>query len=152
MAALLDLLDLDAVSLNGESLGGWVSMKFAYAHPDRTRRIVLNAPGGTVARPEVMQRLRMLSQQAAYEPTAERIRTRLEWLVADNTTVTDELVEARRQIYSRRVLGAWHDGAERRRARRSRPCFPLRAGLDPDNHWLQSHSGLCFIQCTTRIR
>jgi len=100
LAALLDLLDLDAVSLNGESLGGWVSMKFAYAHPDRTWRIVLNTPGGTEARPEVMQRLRMLSQQAADEPTAERIRTRLEWLMADNATVTDELVEARRQIYS----------------------------------------------------
>src|SRR5882724_10408172 len=52
LAALLDLLDLEAVSLNGESLGGWVSMKFAYAHPDRTRRIVLNTPGGTEARPE----------------------------------------------------------------------------------------------------
>lgn len=101
LAALLDILGHDVVNLNGESLGGWVSMKFAVTHPDRTRRIVLNTPGGTEARPEVMERLRTLSQQAADDPTPERIRTRLEWLMADNATVTDELVESRRQIYSR---------------------------------------------------
>lgn len=101
LAALLDLLGHPAANLNGESLGGWVSMKFAVAHPERTKRIVLNTPGGTEARPEVMERLRSLSQQAADDPTPERIRTRLEWLMADNATVTDELVEARRQVYSR---------------------------------------------------
>jgi len=30
--------------------------------------------------------------------------------------------------------------------------FALRAELDPDIHWLQSHAGSSFIQCTTRIR
>ncbi len=37
----------------------------------------------------------------AGDPTAERIRTRLEWLMADKATVTNELVEARRQVDSR---------------------------------------------------
>lgn len=54
-----------------------------------------------MARPEVMERIRSLSQAAADEPTDERIRARLEWLMADPETVTDELVDIRRTIYAR---------------------------------------------------
>jgi len=48
-----------------------------------------------------MERIRSLSQAAADDPTPERVRARLEWLMADNSRVTDELVEIRRGIYSR---------------------------------------------------
>lgn len=100
LAALLDDLGLDRAHLCGESLGGWVAIKFAVAHPDRLRRIVLNTPGGTMAAPEVMARIRDLSQAAADDPSHERIRARLEWLMADPASVTDELVGCRRAIYS----------------------------------------------------
>ena len=75
-------------------------MKFAAAHPERTGKIVLNTPGGTMARPEVMERIRSLSQAAADDPSDERIRARLEWLMADPATVTDELVAIRKTIYA----------------------------------------------------
>lgn len=100
LAALLDDLDLDRVHLSGESLGGWVAIKFAVAQPDRLGRIVLNTPGGTMAAPEVMARIRDLSQAAADDPTEDRIRARLEWLMADPSSVTDELVACRRAIYA----------------------------------------------------
>ena len=58
-------------------------MKFAAAHPDRAGKLVLDTPGGTMARPEVMEKIRSLSQAAADDPTPERIRARLEWLMAD---------------------------------------------------------------------
>ncbi len=58
LAALLDDLDLDRVHLSGESLGGWVAIKFAVEYPHRLERIVLNTPGGTMAAPEVMARIR----------------------------------------------------------------------------------------------
>ena len=61
---------------------------------------ILNTPGGTMTRPEVMERIRSLSQAAADDPTDERIRARLEWLMADPATVTDELVAIRRTIYA----------------------------------------------------
>ncbi|HEY0814479.1 MAG TPA: alpha/beta fold hydrolase [Pseudonocardia sp.] len=99
--ALLDALGIAQASFTGESLGGWVAVKFAVAHPHRVRRLVLNTPGGTMATPEVMERIRALSQAAADDPTPERIRTRLEWLMADNATVTDELVRIRQAIYAR---------------------------------------------------
>ena len=54
-----------------------------------------------MATPEVMERIRSLSQAAADDPTDERIRARLEWLMADPATVTDELVAIRRTIYAR---------------------------------------------------
>lgn len=101
LRGLLDALGVDRAHLNGESLGGWVAVKFAARHPDRVRRVVLNTPGGTMARPETMRTLQTLSQAAADDPTPERVRARLEWLMADPATVTDELVETRRAHYSR---------------------------------------------------
>jgi 2-hydroxy-6-oxonona-2,4-dienedioate hydrolase len=100
LLGLLDTLDIDRAHLNGESLGGWVAVKFAAAHPDRVGKLVLNTPGGTMSRPETMEALRSLSQAAADDPTPERIRARLEWLMADKSSVTDELVEIRRAIYA----------------------------------------------------
>ena len=97
---LMDALGIDSAHLNGESLGGWVAVKFAAAHPARAGKLVLNTPGGTMARPEVMERIRSLSQAAADDPTEERIRARLEWLMADPATVTDELVAIRQAIYA----------------------------------------------------
>jgi 2-hydroxy-6-oxonona-2,4-dienedioate hydrolase len=100
LAALMDALGVEHAHLNGESLGGWVAVKFAAAHPERTDRIVLNTPGGTMATPEVMERIRGLTQAAADDPSEERIRARLEWLMAHPETVTDELVTIRRTIYA----------------------------------------------------
>jgi 2-hydroxy-6-oxonona-2,4-dienedioate hydrolase len=99
---LLDALKLEQVHLEGESLGGWVAVKYAARHPERVESLILNTPGGTMARPEVMERIRALSQEAADDPSPQRIRARLEWLMADPASVTDELVEIRRTIYSRK--------------------------------------------------
>lgn len=101
LRGLLDALGVDRAHLSGESLGGWVAVKFAAEYPERTGRLVLNTPGGTMATPEVMERIRTLSQAAADDPSPERIRTRLEWLMADPASVTDELVDIRRTIYAR---------------------------------------------------
>ena len=48
-------------------------------------------PGGTMATPEVMERIRQLSQKAADSPTVDLIRQRLEWLMAEPSWVTHEL-------------------------------------------------------------
>ena len=101
LAGLLDALGIARTHLSGESLGGWVAVRFAARYPGRVDRLVLNTPGGTMATPEVMERIRVLSQAAADDPSEERIRTRLEWLMADRRSVTDELVAIRRAIYAR---------------------------------------------------
>jgi 2-hydroxy-6-oxonona-2,4-dienedioate hydrolase len=101
LLGLLDKLSVERAHLCGESLGGWVALKFAARHPDRVGRLILNTPGGTMATPEVMERIRSLSQAAADDPSRQRVRARLEWLMADPRSVTDELVAIRQAIYSR---------------------------------------------------
>jgi 2-hydroxy-6-oxonona-2,4-dienedioate hydrolase len=101
LTGLMDALGIQRAHLSGESLGGWVAVKFAARYPDRVDRLVLNTPGGTMATPEVMERIRSLSQAAADDPSEERIRARLEWLMADPRSVTDELVAIRRAVYAR---------------------------------------------------
>jgi len=98
---LMAVLGIERAHLSGESLGGWVAIKFAAKHPDRVDRLILNTPGGTMATPEVMERIRSLSQAAADDPSEDRIRARLEWLMADPGSVTDELVEVRQGVYRR---------------------------------------------------
>jgi len=100
LAALMDAFGVARAHISGESLGGWVAVKFAAQHPDRVDRIVLNTPGGTMARPEVMARIRDLSQAAADDPSRERVRSRLEWLMAHPESVTEELIDIRQGIYA----------------------------------------------------
>ena len=83
----------------GESLGGWVTAQLAIDHPDRVERIVLNTMGGTMANPQVMERLYTLSMEAAKDPCWERVKARLEWLMADPTMVTDDLIKTRQAIF-----------------------------------------------------
>jgi 2-hydroxy-6-oxonona-2,4-dienedioate hydrolase len=100
LAGLQDALKIERAHLCGESLGGWLSVKFAAAHPERVERLILNTPGGSMSDPQVMSRIRSLSQAAADDPSEEHIRARLAWLMADERSVTDELVAIRRAIYS----------------------------------------------------
>ncbi|MEU6261479.1 alpha/beta fold hydrolase [Streptomyces sp. NPDC047043] len=101
LSDLMDTLGVDRAHLGGESLGGWLAVKFAVRHPERTGKLVLNTPAGALSDPQVRERIRSLSQGAADDPSHERIRARLEWLMADPTTVSPELIDIRRAVYSR---------------------------------------------------
>lgn len=96
---VLDCLEADKACFSGESLGGWVSARFAIDHADRVEKVVLNTPGGTMANPVVMERLYTLSMEAAKDPSWDRVKARLEWLMADPTMVTDDLIRTRQAIF-----------------------------------------------------
>ena len=95
-----DALKVNRVFLSGESLGGWVAARLAMRHPNRVAKLVLNTAGGLSADPAVMERLRTLSMNAVRNPDRAAVRKRLEWLMHDSATVTDDLVEIRYRIYS----------------------------------------------------
>ncbi|MFC5502493.1 alpha/beta fold hydrolase [Lysinimonas soli] len=99
VSAILDQLGAETTYLAGESLGGWVGARFAQLHPDRVERIALNTMGGTMANPAVMERLYTLSMDAARDPSWERVKARLEWLMADPSMVSDDLVRTRQAIF-----------------------------------------------------
>ena len=98
--AVLKALGRDKAHVSGESLGGWVAAWIALHHPQKVERLVLNTAGGWTAHPEVMQRIKRLSMEAVRDPTPERIRSRLEFLMHDTSKVNDDLVETRRAIYA----------------------------------------------------
>lgn len=98
---LLDVLGLDRVHLLGESLGGWIAIKFAAHHPEKLRSIVLSAPGGRMINSTSMGRVSPVSRKAVEEPTYENVKARLQVVIHDPEQITDELVEVRRSIYSR---------------------------------------------------
>ena len=76
-----------------------MTARYAADHPDRVDRIVLNTMGGTMANPQVMERLYTLSMEAAKDPSWARVKARLEWLMADPTMVTDDLIRTRQAIF-----------------------------------------------------
>lgn len=98
--AVLKALGRSSAMLTGESLGGWVATYLAVHHPDVVEKLVLNTSGGWTAHPEVMARLKKLSNEAACDPSWERIKARLEFLMCDKAMVSDDLIETRRAIYA----------------------------------------------------
>lgn len=99
LLAFMEAIDAEKAYLTGESLGGWVAARFAIDHPEKVERILLNTMGGTMANPIVMERLYTLSMEAAKDPSWERVKTRLEWLMADPAMVTDDLIRTRQAIF-----------------------------------------------------
>lgn len=98
----LDAIGADKAHFSGESLGGWVTARLAQEHPDRVDHILLNTMGGTRADPKVMNALYRLSTEAAEDPSWERVKARLEWLMADPSHVTPDLIRTRQAIFEQR--------------------------------------------------
>ncbi|MEP7349895.1 MAG: alpha/beta hydrolase [Sphingorhabdus sp.] len=99
IAALLDGLGIDRVSIVGNSFGGAVTLAFMIAHPDRVKRAVLMGPVGlnfpiTPA----------LQQVWGYEPSLDAMRTSLNFLAWDHSRLTDDLIRSRYEASIR--LGA----------------------------------------------
>lgn len=99
LRAVLDTLGCARAHVSGESLGGWVAARFALKYPERIDRLVLNTTGGATMNPEVMHKIKTLTMAAVEQPTWQTVRTRLEWLMADPASVTDELVACRQAVY-----------------------------------------------------
>lgn len=102
----LDAIGADRACIVGEGLGGWVACRLAADHPERVTSLVLAGPGGTVANPEVMDRIRISTSRAVLTDDVALTRNRLELLMHDPDQVTDELVETRHRIYHRPVFRA----------------------------------------------
>ena len=99
---LLDYFDavgIGAAHIVGESLGGWVGARAAIDSPERVLSLQLLCAGGTVANPEVMDRIRTSTKNAVATDDIELTRKRLRLLMASEEDATEELVEVRHAIY-----------------------------------------------------
>lgn len=101
---VLDYLDaqgIESAHFIGESLGGWVAGRLAADYPERVSTLALVAAGGTVANPEVMERIKASTKRAVTTDDRDLTRARLELLMHDPVNVTEELVDVRHTIYHR---------------------------------------------------
>lgn len=101
--AVMDASGIEASALVGESLGGGVACWTALKYPERVSALILNT--GILARPDAagdkqLQDMEERTRRLASEFSRETIRRRLEWLVLDRASMTDEMVEIRFEIYS----------------------------------------------------
>jgi pimeloyl-ACP methyl ester carboxylesterase len=106
---LLDVMDTVGIKkavVGGASSGAFPPMSLAVHRPERVLGLVLVVPGHirTPEREATEQvqysALQTSTQDALTDATEETIRTRLEWLMADPSVVTDELVAVRQKIYA----------------------------------------------------
>lgn len=95
----MDAIGVQSAHFSGESVGGWTAARLAIDHPEKVDRVALNTMGGTMANPQVMERIFALSMEAAKDPSWERVKARLEWLMADPAMVTDDLIRTRQAIF-----------------------------------------------------
>lgn len=146
LRSIVDAIGADEVIISGESLGASVASWFAIAEPARVLKIVLNTGILLTPSPQGAAELRDLlnrSRAAAGIPTRETIRARMRWLVRNEESLTDELIEARLRIYSQpgraAIIG--------RIAEKS-----IGALLEPEsrNRWYGRHL-LNQIQCPTLV-
>lgn len=103
LLAFVDAIGAERVFVSGESLGATVAAWFALQHPQRVNKIVMNTgmllpadAQGEGALHDLLER----SRKATGTPDRDAVRARIRWLMYEDKSVTDELVEARFQIYS----------------------------------------------------
>jgi 4,5:9,10-diseco-3-hydroxy-5,9,17-trioxoandrosta-1(10),2-diene-4-oate hydrolase len=97
--ALVDGLDLGAVNIVGNSLGGAVAMRFALDHPALVKKLVLLAPGGLGGKLRYLRmsgiRAMMWSLLGPGGPTAEKLRGVFDLQVFDRSLITERLIQER---------------------------------------------------------
>jgi 2-hydroxymuconate-semialdehyde hydrolase len=125
VGAFLDALGIPRAHLVGNSLGGWVALEFARAHPGRVDRLVLMGTGGTPR-----SSTPLLRKHQGYRPGVASMRAVLEGFVHDPRHITDELVAYRYGVSA--AAGAAEaytaTSAARNRDRVERPIDAHRAG------------------------
>lgn len=100
----LDSIGAESAHIVGESLGGWVAMHAALSEPRRVTSVINVVGGGLRPTPPTDQErlgwetLEDRSRSIIDAPTFENWRKRMEWLVHDPTSMTDELVHVRAEI------------------------------------------------------
>jgi 2-hydroxy-6-oxonona-2,4-dienedioate hydrolase len=99
LLSYLDAAGIASAHIVGESLGGWVGARTAIDAPDRVASLQLLCAGGTVANPQVMERIRTSTREAVARDDVELTRARMRLLMAHPEDATEELVAVRHAIY-----------------------------------------------------
>ncbi|MDE2764840.1 MAG: alpha/beta hydrolase [Chloroflexota bacterium] len=105
---LIDALGFPYAHIEGESMGGAITFEFGMKFPERAGKLVMNTGIGAInwkksdfpENPGGGNTLAELSRASILTPTFETVRKRMEWLVAEPSRMTDEMVDIRLRLYS----------------------------------------------------
>ena len=108
LADLIKALGYSWAHVEGESMGGEIVWEFGMRYPEMAGRLIMNTGGPLfnakksdfVENPGGGNTLAELSRRSILEPSFETVRARMEWLVAEPSRMTDEMVNVRLRLYS----------------------------------------------------
>lgn len=108
LADLIAAVGYERAHIEGESLGASILMEFALRYPQMCGKVILNTAIGRVrlSKSDFVIRegegdtFREISQASVLAPTFANMRRRMDWLVADPSRMTDEMVNVRLRLYS----------------------------------------------------
>lgn len=90
LVGLLDALDVESVSIVGNSFGGAIALAFARRYPERVRRLVLMGSAGLS-----FPLTEGLDKVWGYQPSLEAMRELMKVFAHDHSIITDDLVRMR---------------------------------------------------------
>lgn len=103
LANLVDALGFKTVSVGGVSMGGMISAWYAIKHPERVKKLsmvtALLMTRTQQGKGDLQDALNRTSK-ATSELSREAVRSRLRWLMHEDKSVTEELVDVRYNIYA----------------------------------------------------
>lgn len=99
----MDSIGAEKAFLLGQSLGAWTGFRFAHKYPERVLGLAsitgaglhLSDADSQETSMKVARGVQKVTQKAAGAPTADSVRTRLQWLMAHDESVTEELLATR---------------------------------------------------------
>ncbi|SDB87886.1 2-hydroxy-6-oxonona-2,4-dienedioate hydrolase [Raineyella antarctica] len=109
---VMDQLGISSAAVEGQSLGGWVAMRLALAHPGRVEKLVLTTTMGFdpaegaipgFVEPNWASNLAS-SLETLRHPTYDNVRARMTRILADPDRITDEAILIRQALYRRPAL------------------------------------------------
>lgn len=90
LVGLLDALDIEKVSIVGNSFGGAIALAFAHKHPERVNKLVLMGSVG-LSFPITDG----LNKVWGYQPSLQAMRGLMEVFAFDHSIINDDLVQMR---------------------------------------------------------
>jgi 2-hydroxymuconate-semialdehyde hydrolase len=96
LAAFLDAIGVDKVSMVGNSFGGGLTLAFMVAHPDRVERAVLMGAAGLE-----FPLTPGLDFVWGYTPSLENMRQSLKYLAWDQSRLSEDLIRSRYEASAR---------------------------------------------------
>jgi len=106
LAATLDELHLDRVSLVGMSYGGWLALTYAVAVPERIQKLVLLSPAASML--PIVRQFSLRGMLMVFLPTRFTVNSFMRWLGIKDDPGDSETLRAGDNIVDLIYLGLKH--------------------------------------------